>query len=214
MIVISLNGPAKSGKDTLAEDLMRTMDASKYFVTQKQFKELLFNVAIKAAGITPKLFYALYEREYKEKPSPYLMVNGESVSPRQWMIHCSEAMMKPIFGNDVFGQAFVKTLKDLSECGFEEDGRKLVIVMSDGGFLEEAIPVVEYVGRENFFLTRIHRLKEDGTEYDFTGDSRNYIYAKQFPENLRPAERDIWNINGDIFTTVKEIIKFVEGKDA
>lgn len=214
MILVNLNGPIKSGKDTIAEVLMAEFDPEKYFVVHMQFKELLFEVAVLTSGMTRKLWDSFYERLYKEEPNPFLMVNGKNVSPRQWMIHCSENVLKPVFGQDVMGKAFVKKMADLHEAmghDLASMNRELVVVISDGGFLDESIPVVDYVGSENYFLIRLHRLKDDGTEYDFTGDSRRYLYAKEFPVGSQPNETDVVNVEGEILETAHKIIDFVEG---
>lgn len=211
MIIINLNAPPKAGKDTICQGLIGAINHPGYEVYHMEFKELLFDVAIRAAGVSEALWYALYDRRYKEIPTPYLIVDGVSVSPREWMIHCSETIMKPIFGNDVFGKAFAEKLRRLEEAT-APSGRELVIVVSDGGFIEESIPVVSKVGPQNYLLTRIHRLKEDGTEYDFTGDSRRYLFANEFPEDLRPHEADIYNDEGDVDGTVSKILSFLEAK--
>lgn len=213
MIIININGPAASGKDTVCENLSAMLDPLKYFVVHMEFKELLFDVAVRTSGVSRKLWDAIYDRIYKEEPNPYLQINGKNVSPRDWMIHCSENVMKPIFGEDVFGKAFAKKMADLHEAmGHElnEMNRELVIVISDGGFLEESLPVINYVGGDNYFLIRLHRLKDDGTEYTFAGDSRRYLYAKEFPNGSIPHETDILNVEGEIRGTTQKIIDFVE----
>lgn len=211
--IIILNGPAKSGKDTLCKGIGSYLNDQALHVDSEvvhmEYKELLFDIAIRASGLSPKLWFALYEREYKEKPCPYLLINGEQVSPRDWMIHCSETIMKPTFGDDIFGKAFVSKLEKY-QAQIPKD-KKMVVVVSDGGFIAEAIPAVNLVGPENYFLVRVHRRKPDGTEYDFTGDSRRYLYAEEFPEGLRPHEADIMNEEGDLDGTVKKICDFVWG---
>lgn len=208
MILINLNAPAGAGKDALCEEIQQYVNTPGYEVVHMEFKELLFDIAIRASGVSRKLWFALYEREYKEKPCPYLQINGVSVSPRDWMIHCSENIMKPTFGNDVFGKAFAAKLKKLKED--TPIGIKRIVVVSDGGFIEESIPVVEVVGPDNYFLCRIHRLKPDGSAYNFDGDSRRYISADEFPKDLRPHETDIMNEEGDLNGTVVKIFDFVK----
>lgn len=208
MLVINLNAPPQAGKDTLCQLLKEKINNPRFTVVHMEFKSMLFDVAIRAAGLTPKLWFALYEREYKERKCPYLLVNGEQVSPRDWMIHCSENIMKPTIGKDVFGQAFANSLQELQKNS--APGEELVVVVSDGGFIEESIPVVNLVDPDNYFLVRIHRRKEDGSEYNFDGDSRRYLYAKEFPQNLRPFETDIMNEEGDAEGTVQKICDFVE----
>lgn len=208
MILINLNAPAGAGKDALCEEIEQYVNTPGYEVIHMEFKELLFDIAIRSSGVSRKLWFALYEREYKEKPCPYLQINGVSVSPRDWMIHCSENIMKPTFGNDVFGKAFAAKLKKIKDE--EPEGVHRIVVVSDGGFIEESIPVVEVVGPDNYFLCRIHRIKKDGSAYNFDGDSRRYISADEFPADLRPHETDILNEEGDLRGTVVKIFDFVQ----
>lgn len=208
MILVNLNGPAGCGKDALCEEIGNYVNTPGYEVIHMEFKELLFDIAIRASGVSRKLWFALYEREYKERPCPYLQINGVNVSPRDWMIHCSENIMKPTFGNDVFGKAFAAKLQKLKDE--TPTGIKRIVVVSDGGFIEESIPVVEVVGPDNYFLCRIHRIKKDGSWYNFEGDSRRYIRAEEFPEELRPHEEDIVNEEGDLRGTVGKIFHFVQ----
>lgn len=208
MILINLNAPAGAGKDALCEEIEQYVNTPGYEVIHMEFKELLFDIAIRSSGVSRKLWFALYEREYKEKPCPYLQINGVSVSPRDWMIHCSENIMKPTFGNDVFGKAFAAKLKKIKDE--EPEGVHRIVVVSDGGFIEESLPVVEVVGPDNYFLCRIHRIKKDGSAYNFDGDSRRYISADEFPADLRPHETDILNEEGDLRGTVVKIFDFVQ----
>lgn len=208
MILINLNGPAGCGKDAICQEILECVISPDYEVIHMEFKELLFDIAIRAAGISRKLWFALYEREYKEKPCPYLQINGVNVSPRDWMIHCSETIIKPTVGNAVFGKSFASKLQKLKDE--TPEGITRVVVVSDGGFIEESIPVVRVVGPDNYFLCRIHRTKEDGSEYNFNGDSRRYIHAHEFPANLQPREMDIINEEGDLRGTVGKIFHFVQ----
>lgn len=212
VIVINLNGPAKSGKDALAQDILRSLPSSHYFGVHVEFKKLLVAVAIRSAGISRKLWDALYEREYKEVPQSFFVVNGKQVSARQWLIHTSETVMKPTFGEDVFGIALAKEIETIAaslEGSMPE--LQLVFVISDGGFVPESIPVVDLVAPANYHLFRIHRKDPETGEYlNFDGDSRNYIRAEDFPDGSQPRDYDIENVNGDITWTVNQIIGSME----
>lgn len=183
MIIIALNAPANSGKDEIAKYLNKH-----YGAVHMEIKELLFDVAIRAAGVSKKLWDALYEREYKERPCPYLMVNGSHVSPREWMIHCSEGLMKPIFGDTVFGTALRKKLEGIEAN--HPDPKNLVVVLSDGGFVAEALPNMDLVGTQNYYLARVQRVDENGDEskYGFGSDSRRFLYAKDFGFPIRAVD--------------------------
>lgn len=209
MDVIVLNAPMKSGKDYLADLLVGIMDQNSIPAAHREVKEMLFSVAIKAAGITPQLWAAIYDRHYKEEPSPYLMIDGKHVSPREWMIHCSEDLIKPIFGKHAFGDAAVNALrKDYPEG----EG---VIIYSDGGFIEEVERLSEYACSTggDFMLVRVHR---EG--YGWGIDSRSYLNLAL--NSVRGYEMDIDNKEGralecaetiaEVFFAVKEGTQFEE----
>lgn len=209
MDVIVLNAPMKSGKDYLADLLVGIMDQNGIPAAHREVKEMLFSVAIKAAGITPQLWAAIYDRHYKEEPSPYLMIDGKHVSPREWMIHCSEDLIKPMFGKHAFGDAAVNTLrKDYPEG----EG---VIIYSDGGFIEEVERLSEYAYSTggDFILVRVHR---EG--YGWGIDSRSYLNLAL--NSVRGYEMDIDNKEGralecaetiaEVFFAVKEGTQFEE----
>lgn len=209
MDVIVLNAPMKSGKDYLADLLVGIMEQNSIPAAHREVKEMLFSVAIKAAGITPQLWTAIYDRHYKEEPSPYLMIDGKHVSPREWMIHCSEDLIKPMFGKHAFGDAAVNALrKDYPEG----EG---VIIYSDGGFIEEVERLSEYAYSTggDFMLVRVHR---EG--YGWGIDSRSYLNLAL--NNVRGYEMDIDNKEGralecaetiaEVFFAVKDGTQFEE----
>lgn len=209
MDVIVLNAPMKSGKDYLADLLVGIMAARGIPAAHREVKEMLFSIAIKAAGITPQLWAAIYDRHYKEEPCPYLMIDGKHVSPREWMIHCSEDLIKPVFGNHAFGDAAVNALrKDYPEG----EG---VIIYSDGGFIEEVERLSEYAYSTggDFMLVRVHR---EG--YGWGIDSRSYLNLAL--NSVRGYEMDIDNKEGralecaetiaEVFFAVKDGTQFKE----
>lgn len=209
MDVIVLNAPMKSGKDYLSDLLVGIMEQNGIPAAHREVKEMLFSVAIKAAGITPQLWTAIYDRHYKEEPSPYLMIDGKHVSPREWMIHCSEDLIKPMFGKHAFGDAAVNALrKDYPEG----EG---VIIYSDGGFIEEVERLSEYAYSTggDFMLVRVHR---EG--YGWGIDSRSYLNLAL--NNMRGYEMDIDNKEGralecaetiaEVFFAVKDGTQFEE----
>lgn len=190
--IIILNAPPQSGKDEIAEYL-----SDNYGATHMEVKELLFQVAVRAAGISRPLWDALYQREYKEIPTPYLMINGVNVSPREWMIHCSEAVVKPTFGKEAFGNAAVQEVinKHLRP--------RSTVVFSDGGFIEEARPLAEYaqaVGGE-LVLARIER-----PGYGWGKDSRRYYYLEE--NGVKGREDDFISHEGRLVDCAEDIWEF------
>ncbi len=77
---------------------------------------------------------------------------------REAMIHTSEVVVKPNFGQDYLGKLAAKNL---------QPG---VNIFSDGGFGPEVDALAEVVGYGNITIVRLHR---DGC--DFSKDSRRYL---------------------------------------
>lgn len=187
--IIILNAPPMSGKDKIAEYL-----STEYGAYHLEVKELLFQVAVRAAGVTRPLWDALYTRDYKEVPTPYLMINGVNVSPRDWMIHCSEDLIKPLFGKDAFGKAAVQELIKLKL----RPGS--AVVFSDGGFIEELFPLALHA-QENGGELLLARIERQG--YGWGKDSRSYLCLKE--NNVPGFEKDFFNNEGSLASCADEI---------
>lgn len=192
MDIIVINAPPRSGKDEICKLLVKESPN----VAHEEVKELLFQIAVSSAGITRPLWDALYTREYKEKPTPYLQINGVQCSPREWMIHCSETIVKPHFGKSAFGRAAVERLKN----NYASDE---IIIYSDGGFAEELAELSDYAygtGGE-FFLARVHR---EGC--DWGNDSRTWLSLAD--NGIFGHERDFENQEGLLHVCAEEIFEW------
>lgn len=155
MIVI-LNGPPGCGKDTIANIL-----ETEYDFLHHSMKASLIKAAAGVAGVSEgQLHLLLNNRDIKEVPR----VDMAGLSPRQLLIHTSEAVVKPMFGKGIFGQREAKKCQQAIQAGHWS------IVYSDGGFPEELEAMAQELGEENILLVRLRR---DG--YTFDGDSRNYL---------------------------------------
>ncbi|WP_133670662.1 hypothetical protein [Burkholderia pseudomallei] len=208
---VVLNGPAKSGKDTILNRIaMQQAQKGNVMVIGMEFKEALIDFAVRTAGISRKLWDALYEREYKELPTPYLQINGENVSPRQWLIHISESVVKPMLGEDFFGKVVAGKIKNQMEAVSDLGYEYVFFVFSDGGFPSEALPIIELLGRENYFVSRLHRYDENGDEYTFDGDSRMYLMPEFFQEAVRPFIFDVINREGGQGTCAATVMSIVK----
>lgn len=190
MKIINLNAPPLSGKDEIAKYFV-----NKHFAIHMELKATLVNIAVKTAGISRKLWDALYDRRYKEIPSPFLLVDGKFVSPRQWLIHMSENVIKPTFGQDIFGKILAEKINKLS---LPEDS---VIVLSDGGFVEETLPLIDLVGEDNYYIARISRFDEEGKMFEWGNDSRRWLSLKKeipqadfinYPNRILSCAEEIW----------------------
>lgn len=96
-----------------------------------------------------------HNREIKEMPTSLL----GGFSRREAMIYVSEKVIKPKKGLDYFG------LQVAEEIDLNKD-----YCISDGGFIDELVPVINKVGTDNFVLVQLTR---DGCDY--SSDSRRYF---------------------------------------
>lgn len=150
-VAVILNGPPGVGKDTLAEML------EEYGFAHCAFKHQLYaDTAIHYELDYTHFVAAATDRKTKEEP--YLEYG---MTPRDMLIHVSENVMKPQFGEDYFGKA--AAMNCLMQ-GFT------LVVFSDGGFGAEVEQLDEF-----FNHTIVVRLQREG--YSFGGDSRTYLHG-------------------------------------
>ena len=149
-MIILFNGPPRSGKDCAAD-----------FFKEKGFKHLsfkyqLYKETIKYFDCDPRWFMDRYDnRAEKEVPSAWL----GHMSVREAMIYVSEKIIKPKKGLDYFGTQVA------NEIDLNKD-----YCISDGGFIDELVPVINTVGSDNFVLVQLTREGED-----YSSDSRRYF---------------------------------------
>ncbi len=158
--IVILNGPPSSGKDTIAGLL-----TYRGFIVQN-FKQRMHEIACTMLGWTMSDWLRFYnDRSMKEIKHDFL---GDK-STREFMIHISESVIKPLFGKDYFGTAAAQSVKNV----LSDHGYKLGAVFADGGFPEE-IPPLGAVGK--ILIVRLHR-----SGCSFLGDSRNYLTEDDLP---------------------------------
>jgi hypothetical protein len=148
---VIFNGPPGSGKDEACHFLK-----TNYGYKHLQMKAELFIDTAKHFNVTLEWFMNGYnDRTLKEFPRDEL--NG--LSKRQALIHVSENVMKPKYGKDYYGRKTAEKIDQVSSYCF-----------SDGGFIEEILPVINTVGQDKICLVQLYR-----TGCSFSSDSRNYI---------------------------------------
>lgn len=149
-MIIIFNGPPGSGKD----------EAASYFkqlgFKHLSFKHVLFRETAREFDVSYNWFMDDYDnREVKERPEERL----RGLSRREALIYTSEEVIKPRYGKDFFGVCVAKEVRDdVNYC------------ISDGGFVEELIPIINKIGTENIVLVQLTR---DGCDY--SADSRRYF---------------------------------------
>lgn len=162
--VVLFNSPANSGKDFACEYLSR-----QYGVFHFSFKQRLIEITKAIYGLTDEDVFDISQRKCKELQFDCL----KGLSWRQALIKVSEEMVKPVLGNDYFGEAALDNLISNGYTRFRND----VVACSDCGFVDEVTPLVDYYGGENILLVRI---EADGCS--FRGDSRSYIEHPNIPD--------------------------------
>ena len=175
--IILFNGPPGCGKDTAAKIINLHIPNLVY---QYKMALPLKEACHKLLGLQGSLedleplkevpikflvqdSYNLFPNQPKEK---LVNANGE-MTLRQFYIHISENVMKPMFGIDIFGKLAVENLRQCHQA---------VATVSDTGFVDEALPIIDYFGPDHVMLVRLHRPGKT-----FAGDSRGYV---ELPVNL------------------------------
>ena len=157
-MIILLNGPPRSGKDTAAHIILRNF---------KPWSEYKMSLPLKA-GL--REFFAIDREmhrsveEHKEDEIDLFF----GYSYRQMQISLSEDWAKAKFGTHIFGSLAVRAIK----------ARSSNVVISDCGF-EEEIVSIRNAFPGNVLLIRLHR-----SGCDFSNDSRGYIPDGVIDEHL------------------------------
>lgn len=173
--VLFFNGPPGCGKDTISNLLALH---SKVPLLQMKFADPLKDQCCALLGITR-------EELERIKDLPHPALGGGT--PRDYLIGLSEKYIKPVYGDQFFGNVAVNKIKRSSAA------RR--IAFSDSGFLSEAQPVVTHCGLENCAKIEIHRKGKD-----FSKDSRSYwhmdgLQTFRYDNNSTPEDFINWMIN-------------------
>ena len=168
--VFLLNGPASSGKDTLAayiKGVNSTFDIDKMAYPLKLANKVLFSLTDEE--------FRIFDTDPKVKNTPQDRFFGKSW--RQVNIDLSEKFIKTNYDMSFFGKSLVSRLKN---------NPKKRILVPDSGFLEEAMPLIQEFGAKNVHLIQLHR---EG--FTFEGDSRAYIDLSEFGVKTHHLHNDI-----------------------
>jgi hypothetical protein len=148
---IIFNGPPSTGKDMVVNKLHDHFGEG--IIARHQFKKQLFVATCDHYNLRMNDFMSCYSE--KEKNNPRESLGG--LSPRQAMIKVSEDILKPLYGEDYFGQ-----------MAAQEIAENRVNLFSDGGFLEEIKPID--IVSDNLLIVQLYR-----KGCTFENDSRSYI---------------------------------------
>jgi len=212
--VVIFNAAPSSGKDVSANYL------HEYFQSGQRlsFKEALYEDTAEYFGIdvndlieyhsdrslkeTPSLMFPKHERKSLLQMlysiwyligtvlnNKYLMSLGY-YSSREALIHVSEEVIKPAYGEDYYGQKVVYKIQNSPER---------YVFLSDGGFKSEVTPLLD----KGY---NVHIVKLERSEATFEGDSRTLLNEDDFKDYNNIKFTTIIN-NGsldDLYENIRE----------
>ena len=166
--IIMFNGPPNSGKDTLADELVKILGP----------KALRSSFALSLKDlVATALFVTVEDVERHKDEAMNVAAGGDSmailalddVTFRDALIYFSEGFMKPLFGHNIWG----KTLSLALKLHMEEQPDTEFCVISDLGFEDELQTFIDDYGAENVLVVRVSR-----HDTSFENDSRHYVECK------------------------------------
>lgn len=153
--IIIFNCPKRSGKDAVASYLKDVGLP----VEIASFKEKLIEIALCVSMIPKQEWDERYESSMKEEPWDKL----GGLSQRQYLIKISEEWVKPVHGKDYFGKALCDNIK---KTGITDK----FFLVTDGGFDEETIAVINEFGGSNVLILQWSRFGSN-----WSNDSRGWV---------------------------------------
>lgn len=159
MKLIFFQGPPKSGKDTVC-DILINLYPNKF--NKLSAKTQLFSDTCDFYSVSMSWFLHDYDIN---KDNTHDCLGG--ISKRQALIHVSENIMKPKYGNDYYGNSLISQLNP-----------NKINILSDCGFIEEMEPLIHRYNQDEVCIVRVSK---SGTSYVRSGDSRRYIYTNTLP---------------------------------
>lgn len=182
--VLMLNGPPRSGKDSVAAAL-----AAKDNSVIRVSLAAPLKLAVHHTFNVPDKSVEAYELS-KDEPNEHFF--GDS--PRQAYIKFSETYMKPNYGNDVWVKLAIRYAQQQVVAKAFTGILNPVIVFTDIGFIEEVNGILNEYQLNNCGLVRLSR---QGTS--FMNDSRSYI------EHPSLCSFDIENTDGCLDDTIRRV---------
>lgn len=148
--IVLMNGPPRSGKDTAGEFFKLHHNARLYKMSSPLKEGTL--------GFLGAVDYG--ERKWLEDHKEERLEQF-GMSYREMQISMSEDWSKKVFGDEIFGKLAVRRLKKATGA--------LFTVVTDSGFLSEAMPLVRFFGASNVLHVKLSR-----PGCSFEGDSRSH----------------------------------------
>lgn len=152
---IILNGPPGCGKDTIGQLLIQAIPDSRCVKFAGCLKRATHAMVNQLLGLGQHPVGVNDHEHEKEK----IAIAGKTW--RELYIGVSERLCKPLFGNGFFGRMLASEIVQ---------SQAAVSVVTDGGFEEEFVALVDLLGRDNVLVVKVSR-----PGCDFSKDSRGYL---------------------------------------
>jgi hypothetical protein len=158
--VLLVNGPPRAGKDSFGKLLKENFQ-------HVYLGSFAWALKVRTHGLygCPEAPAGAFE-DVKDAPNPIFL----GLTPRQAYIAVSERFYKKEHGDDVWGKILCKSLQWADTQNAEKGVTNPLYVITDSGFAKEARCLIEFYGKADVALVRLHR---EGC--DFSRDSRSYI---------------------------------------
>jgi hypothetical protein len=157
-MIILLNGAPRSGKNILAEGMQQASPGQVELISFAQILKESVHRALEIEDGRSEHGYAPHNFLENCKDDP--MESLFHKTPRDVYIAYSEQFIKPLFGSSYFGHLLAEKIGRYTN--------DVHYIITDSGFIEEAMPLVNRYGADNFVKINVIR---DGT--DFSMDSRS-----------------------------------------
>lgn len=161
-LLLLLNGPPSSGKDTAASFLRLHIAEAFGFVPKIDRLSAPLKASFAAILDIDAMQQADYESN-KEVPIP-LLSSKQPTSYRKFQIDVSEFFMKPRYGQDIFSKLFL--------LRFFSDTESDLVIVPDCGFQHEINYIYSHVPHSDILLITLTRPR-----FDFSNDSREFVKA-------------------------------------
>lgn len=194
--VLLLNGPPRSGKDSIA-NLLEDM----YEIPHYKFANELKHAVHRSYGLFT--IPADYFEERKDQPCEELY----GITPRQAYIQYSEHYAKPLHGDAIWGTILSQTIsKEIKESNTKSSNDNQLIVISDSGFLTEMISLIRNVNIRS--IIHVHLFKEDCS---FINDSRSYVeIPSKYLTGIDYTMCSITNKHGSLHTAFNSVLSHIK----
>lgn len=183
-----INGPPRSGKDTIADFVVGndgSFAKAKLAAPIKRSLEAFFE-------LTPDELHYFDNNINGSKNVKHDRFLGDSW--REAQIKFSEKFVKKIYGKDAFAKILIESIKSFIKTNPQKN-----FIVADCGFKEEAEYLIEAFGRENVYLIKIERYG-----HDFSEDSRGYLDGEKL------GIKEFTLKNGDKATFLKSGFKLIQ----